>query len=356
MKNNLYKVLGLKDNATDDEIKKAYLKLARKYHPDANKDQKAAEKFKEIAEAYETLSDKSKRANYDHLNSSDFNNPFSFNNMWSFFKENAQNNDLGEHIITTILVSLDQVETGCDIQVNYNRKNVCPTCSGLGGEVIHCKRCNGSGVETFYGESYRHVVNRTCPDCKGNGSLADSKCSDCDGAGYDAPYEEQVTVAIPPSVEQDTQMMFKGFGNPARRSGKTGHLYVKVKVADHHLYKRLPNGDLLIAVPVTFTQLVFGDTMDIPGLNGKTITFRIPPETQPGSKIKLKKQGLPTSYTQDSEVKPLNPGDLYVELKMEIPVNRSPEMVEAIEKLTKFDVNLESYPKRKSFLESTKLK
>lgn len=357
--NDLYEVLGLTKSATEDEIKKAYLTLARKYHPDVNKESNAAEKFKECAEAYEILSDKSKRANYDQFGRG----PQQFHQAdpyadWlsSIFKRRNQETDPGEHIITPVFISLDQVELGCNIQVVYMRKNVCSTCNGEGGAINVCKRCGGAGVETIFNEGGRHVISRTCPDCRGNGHKIAKECSVCKGSGYDEPYEEKIVVGIPPSMEHDREIVFKGLGNPGRKGGRVGHLFVKVKIAEHALYKRLQQGNLLVLVPVTYTQLVFGDTMEIPGLNGKKITFRIPPETQPGTRIKLKKQGLPTAYTQDSEQNPLHFGDIYIELRLEIPTNLSPEMIESIEKLTKYDVDLESYPKRKKFLEDTQIR
>lgn len=348
-----YSILGVQKTASDDEIKKAYLKLARKYHPDANPDSKdkASESFKECAKAYEILGDKKKRAEYDRYGSVD-DSPIPQRDPFADFFSNMFNNmhtgsDPGEHIITQVYITLDQVEAGCDVQVSYMRKGVCATCDGKGGEQGTCRRCNGQGVETIHGGQGIH--QRGCPDCRGTGRFLGKKCSGCNGCGYDEPYQEDVTVAIPPSIEHKAQMMFKGLGNPGRQGGRVGHLYVTINVIDHPVYTRMSNGNLIAKVPVTYTQLVAGDTVEIPGLNGKKIEFRIPPATQPGTRIRMSKQGLPTNHTQGSHPEPLNPGDMYVELKLEIPTKLNPEMIEFVEKMAKYDMDFDYYPIRKKF-------
>ena len=185
----------------------------------------------------------------------------------------------------------------------------------------------------------------------GNRKTVSEKCKGCNGTGWDDDYIHNVVVAIPPGVETGNQMKFNALGNPGRNGGRPGHLVITIHVKPHYLFSRISKGDLGIKYPVSFSQLVFGDKVEIPNIQGENLTVRIPAGTQPGAKMRLSKQGLPTKHSVGEHLQPLDPGDLYVEMKLEIPnTDLDPDFVRIVCELEEFDKNEKYYPNRHKFL------
>lgn len=355
---DLYEILGASKKATEGEIKKAYRGLAKKYHPDRNPgDKDAEEKFKKVQEAYSILSDKDKKAVYDATGSSDasFNggSPFRkgkpFTSVFDDFFDNFMSRNRGgngEHIQLVAEITLEQVYNGGEVDVPFERREACQTCSGAGGVEEMCEHCKGSGLRVIVGEA--HTVQTTCPACNGQGNVVTKACESCGGSGYSEGKEEVFKFKIPPGVESGMRFVHHGKGEPSSETnGRPGNLYVGVQVKEHEWFKRLPNGNVMIDLPVSYTQLVFGDSAEVPTISGKKITFTIPPGTQPGTKFRLSGVGLPIFNNGGSTYQW---GDQLVQVKMEVPTQVDDKYKSALKELAELEaVNLT--PQRKRFLD-----
>jgi molecular chaperone DnaJ len=347
---NLYEVLGVEKTATNEEIQKAYRKLAMKYHPDRNPgDDEATEKFKEAVAAYEVLSDDDKRRHYDMVGEAPRRTgnappPPSYDDfLRNFFNGQQTNRQNGTNLMTEVVIDLEDVLTGKEIEIPHTTKKTCPDCEGAGGDKIVCHECGGSGwrraQHSMRGQNM--FVQQSCNTCQGKGYKIGAPCDKCSGRGMTEEGENILKLVIPPGIPDGGQMIFKGCGGPGKNGGRPGHLIVTIAVREHNLYKRLDDGNLLIKVPVSFTQLVLGDELEIPTLDKKVVNFRIPPKSTAGRKMRLAGQGLPKHHESPER------GDILAELMLEVPQGANEELVALVEKMAKFDEDGSVYPRKK---------
>ena len=340
-----YETLGLKKDATEEEIKKAYKKIALKYHPDAYKGddpESATEKFKKAVEAYEVLSDPKKRKAYDQYGSASPN----ARDFWrdhggrrppftsvfdDFFGEALRKQrKVGEHVIVQCHLELKDILEDSQQVIKYMRGILCEECKGSGGETILCEICQGSGVKTV-----RHanmMVQTTCDSCRGQGHIIQNMCSKCSGSGRSGEEEKQINATIPAGVESGMRFKYPGLGHPIH-DGYPGDLYIQVYVKEHPLFQRLEKGGVSFKYEANYTDLVFGNKIDVPTLHGE-VSFKIPKGTSPGAMFRLGKQGIPIFNSSDTKYR----GDQYVEIDLKVPqVTEGSEHWETLKKLSELE-------------------
>ena len=363
-KRDYYEVLGVPKNATDAEIKTAYRKKAKECHPDLHpNDKNAEERFKELNEANEVLSDAEKRSRYDQFG---FDGPqmgggaggFDFNGFGgmggfesifdSFFgggmggagRRNGpmQGNDL-QHRLS---ISFEEAAFGCEKVIDFFREEACATCGGSGAkpgtQPQTCPTCKGSGqVRTGGGFM---VTVRTCPTCRGEGKIVKDKCSNCNGTGR-VRKKRTITLRIPAGITDGASLVKRGEGEPGLRGGPAGDLYIVISVKPHRLFKREGN-NILLDMPISFTQAALGAEIDIPTLE-KPVKQRIPEGTQTGTQFRIKGQGIPSLKTG---VK----GDLLLNVTVETPRRLNEKQKELLRQLDASMTGKE-YEGNKSFAE-----
>jgi len=327
-----YATLGVPRDASADAIKSAYRKLARQYHPDVNPDNpEAEEKFKEVSEAYSILSDQEKRARFDQFgtvdesaggfNPNDFFSDGGLGDIFEAFFGNASGRGRrggvqdGEDLRTEVDITLRDVLTGADKTIRYRRRRTCTTCSGQGtsdgSAPQSCDQCNGQGAvmriqQTFMG-SVRTSV--TCPGCHGRGVTITNPCKTCQGQGREVS-EEEVTVSVPPGVDDGATLRVAGRGSDGTKGGIPGDLYVVINVEpDDKFVREGPN--LFTAVDLTFAQVAIGDTISVAGLTS-SIDLEVAAGTQPGQQLRIKAEGLPRLHGGSR-------GDLLVQINVAVP-------------------------------------
>ena len=364
-----YNILGVSKSATDDEIKKAYRQMAKKYHPDLNPgDSSAAEKLKEVNEAYEVLSDKQKRSNYDQFGDpngmganfggagaggfdfSSFGGGFGdiFGDIFGGFGGRSRRNpnapQEGADIQARINLSFEEAAFGCKKSISLNRSETCDACHGTGAKngtaYSTCSRCGGTGrITTRQNTMFGQMLSEsTCPDCSGTGRKITEKCAKCSGAGYTRA-NRNIEVNIPGGVTEGTILTLRGQGEAGKNGGPAGNLQLLIKVSSHKVLKR-DGYDVLEDVYVSFTDAILGKKVDIAGINEK-LTITIPPLTQTGTIITVKGKGT----------KVLNKntyGDLFAKIIVEMPKTLSKHEKELVEELDKSILERE-YPKKKGF-------
>jgi len=335
-----YQVLGVPNDASEDDIKRAYRRLAMKYHPDRNPgDSEAEGKFKESAEAYEVLSSRERRATYDKYGHAglrgtpghDFSS-MHVEDIFSMFEDifgggiggrsrRRQRGGVprGYDLETEVEVTLDEVLAGTSRDVEFKRLNVCQTCSGDGAkpgtEPVKCATCGGIGQVEQVGFGGMFRMRTTCPSCGGRGSVIAEKCPDCRGVGR-VSIKRKLSVKIPAGIHDRQAIRVTGEGEPPppelsqRGEGISGDLHVVVRVTDHKQFER-EGDDLLIAVPLAFSQAALGAELDIPTLQGTTL-LTIPAGTQHGALFRVRKEGLPNLRNGEH-------GDLVVIVQLVVP-------------------------------------
>ncbi|HRU14467.1 MAG TPA: molecular chaperone DnaJ [Anaerohalosphaeraceae bacterium] len=343
-KRDYYEVLGVEKTATPEEIKRAYRKKAIQYHPDKNPGDKEAEaKFKECAEAYEVLSDPEKRKRYDQfghdglqgvgvhdysrMNVEDISDMFGdifgdlFGDFWGRRSRGTQSREpvRGYDLETTVELTLEEVAQGTEKTIEFTRQDLCSDCGGSGAAKgkapTRCSNCGGSGQVQRAGLGGFFQMVSTCPKCKGSGQIITDPCRTCRGTGL-IPCKRTLTVKIPPGVHEGQAIRINGEGEPGRFGGPRGDLYCYVRIKAHPFLMR-KDSDLMVTVPLSFTQMALGTTIDVPTLNG-TRKLKIPAGTQHGSIFRIRGQGLPDMRTGGR-------GDLLVQTAVEIPRRLTPE-------------------------------
>lgn len=337
-----YEVLGLNRSASDDEIQKAYRGLARKYHPDMHQGEdaknEAQEKFKEVASAYEVLGDKQKRSEFDRFGSTGngtrnpftgrrkpFGSPFDdfFNDM--FHRQHGPPQQKGGNIVVECEVSLEQVLRGEEVEIAYNKRDLCDSCGGFGGDQVKCSECHGDGVKIVRGPMM--TVRSPCEVCGGTGQTTSSDCPNCEG-GYTELKEKTSKFNIPPGVETGMRFAFRGEGNPSP-NGPPGDVLVVIKVLPHDTLERLNNGDVLLKLPTTYPELILGADIPVPTLDG-FMNIKIPAGTQVGEKFRLRQKGLP----RFNRGRPIyTRGDQFVQVELEVPTELTEKHRQLIEEL-----------------------
>jgi molecular chaperone DnaJ len=342
---DFYEVLGVEKSASQDEIKKAYRELARKWHPDRNPDDaQAEERFKEIQQANDTLSDPEKRKEYDAGGrfagfggaggfpggvpgggfASDLGDIFS-----TFFGRGGQQGpreQRGRDLETEVQLSFDQAMHGTQIAVSVPTTGECPTCHGSGakpGTSPHtCPRCEGTGIDAQSQGLFS--ISQPCPECGGQGSIIDEPCPTCSGSGI-TQETKRYRVNIPAGVHDGSRIRLAGKGEAGYRGGPRGDLYVTTRVAPSPVFKQRPDGNLEVDLPVTVTEAIQGGDIEVPTLNGSK-TIRIPPGTQHGTVQRLRDEGPPRT-------KGSGRGDIYYRIRVDVPKELTEEQRERVEEL-----------------------
>lgn len=341
-----YKILGVAKNSSQDEIKKAYRKLARKHHPDANpNDAQAEERFKGINEAYEILGDKKKRQEYDQFGhffgghgggqaaGFDFGRVFSEGSIFSdVFRDfggggPAQEGPMrGADVYYNVDVTFDEALGGTRKQIAVPQETNCPVCQGSGTKPgtaqATCGDCQGRGVVSQNQGFFS--LSRTCPRCGGKGTIITSPCSRCAGRGVIAETKD-LSVEIPAGVDNGTRIRVRGKGEPGSAGGPHGDLYMITKIATHPLFRR-EKADVRLDVPIRYTEAALGSSIKVPTVDG-TVALKIPTGTQDGQAFKLKGKGFP-------RLRGAGRGDMIVTVFVAVPTKLDPTEKELLVKLS----------------------
>jgi molecular chaperone DnaJ len=336
MPKNYYEILGVEKSSNQDEIDKAYRKLAIKWHPDKNlsNTSEASEKFKEISEAYEVLGDADKRAKYDRFGTADNNLDFA-SAFKSAFGFGFGGNHNGQDIQIVSNITLKESYEGCKKNIPINVKTKCDSCSGSGGETEKCTVCNGAGHRFMQQGPFNLQVS--CPGCRGTGKKIVKKCNSCDGNAFVMKEREKIDVDIPNGIHHGQSIRVDGKGIDG------GDLYLKILISPHEFLMR-ENDDLIMSLPLSYGQLLLGTTVDIFLLN-KFVTLKVPNKTKNGSKLKLKNQGMPRLDM------PGTFGDLYVFVELEIPQDVPKEYMDVIKSTLDYEKEM-TYTKRDKILKA----
>lgn len=342
-KRDYYDILGLGRNASDEEIKRAYRTLAKKLHPDANPgDSAAGEKFKELSEAYQVLSDPQKRKAYDTFghdgpqfpgagSGAGRGDPFGgsggmgdmFEDLLSgFFGGRRRSAASGEDLQYELDLTLEEAARGGDRKISFERAEKCGTCGGSGAKAgtrpATCKTCGGRGqVHVSHGF---FAISRPCHTCRGTGKIIESPCTACRGGGI-VKGTRNLNVTVPPGVDSGMRIRLAGEGEPGDTGGDRGDLYLVVNVRKHELFER-DGEDLLLELPIPFTTAVTGGELKLPTLDGGG-SLRIPPGTQTGQIFRVKGKGMPALRGRTK-------GDLMVRVAVELPRNISRKQAELL--------------------------
>ncbi|OLN23407.1 molecular chaperone DnaJ [Domibacillus antri] len=331
-KRDYYDVLGVSKSASKDEIKKAYRKLSKKYHPDINKEPGADEKFKEISEAYEVLSDDSKKAQYDQFGHAGpqqggFGGGFSgfgggFDDIFStFFGGGSRRRDpnaprQGDDLQYTMTLTFEEAAFGVEKDITIPKEENCSTCGGSGAKPgtspETCSHCAGSGqVNVEQNTPFGRVVNRrTCPHCSGSGKIIKEKCTTCSGQGR-VTKNKTINVKVPAGIDEGQQIRLSGQGEAGINGGPAGDLYIVFRVRQHELFER-DGDDIYCEMPITFVQASLGDEIEVPTIHGK-VKLKIPAGTQSGTTFRLRGKGV-------ANVRGYGTGDQHVHVKVITPV------------------------------------
>lgn len=350
-KRDYYEVLGVSKTASEDELKKAYRTLAKKYHPDMNPGDKDAEQhFKEVNEAYAVLSDKEKRAQYDRFGHDAFTQGggggagggfggfggFDFGDIFSSFfggggASRANAPVEGDDEVARIVLSFEEAVFGCKKEVTYNRVEACGDCGGSGAEkgtrAETCSRCGGRGTVTLQQRTALGMMqtSRPCDACRGRGKVINTPCHNCRGSGY-VKLTKKLDVTIPAGIDNGQRIVLRGQGSAGRNGGPSGDLIIEVRVRPHAFFER--DGDnLYCEVPITFVEAALGADIEIPTLEGKE-SYHIPDGTQTGTSFTLRGRGVANVNTKRK-------GNLIITVNVEVPKNLTSEQKRILNEFAK---------------------
>ena len=371
-KRDYYEVLGVNKNATDEELKKAYRKLAKKYHPDANPDNKkeAEEKFKEVNEAYETLSDPQKRRMYDQFgpdgpqgfgggscqgpfgqggyysySSSGFNGFDDFGDLGDIFssffgggfggrsssrKQNGPRK--GADLNLRMEITFEQAYSGVEKEITVTRNETCDNCHGTGAKpgtsVTKCTTCNGTGQVTQVQNTIlgQMQTRRTCTVCHGTGEIIKEPCEVCHGNGT-VRKQPRIKVKIPAGIDDNQTVVLRGEGEPGEKGGPKGDLYITVRIKKHSIFTRSGN-NVMCEVPITITQATLGADLEIPMVDGTKVVYKIPDGTQTGTKFVIRNKGFKSVNSSST-------GDFVFTVKVQTPKRLTKEQRELLVQLAK---------------------
>ena len=366
-KRDYYEVLGVSRGASDDEIKKAYRREAKKYHPDLHPGDKEAEaKFKEINEAYGVLSDSEKKARYDQYGHAgvdpnfgaggagggfDGFGGFDFGDIFSdifgggFGGSRRRNGPVrGQDVRQVIDITFEEAAFGCKKKLTLTQQEKCTVCGGTGAkpgtQPKTCSRCGGSGqIRTQTRTPIGYMTNvTTCPECHGEGTIISDPCKDCHGTGK-IRKTKTVEIDIPAGIDNGQTMQIAGKGEPGDRGGPNGDLLITIRVKPHQMFRR-DGYNVYVDLPVTFADAVLGATVKVPTIDG-LVEYDIPEGTQPGTMFKLRGKGIPY-------IRGKNRGDEFVTVDVEVPKGLSPKQKELLREFEALSEG-KNYKKKKTF-------
>lgn len=371
-KRDFYEVLGVQKGASDAELKKAFRRMARDLHPDKNKDDpKAAEKFKEVNEAYEVLKDAEKKAAYDQFGHAafeggmggggrggaggpEFSSAFSdvFDDLFGDFMGGQRRGGgggraraRGSDLRYNLKINLEDAFTGKETQISVPGSVACEACDGSGGEggaePVNCPTCSGMGK--VRAQQGFFTIERTCPTCGGRGQTIKNPCRVCQGQGRVAK-SRSLQVRIPEGVENGTRIRLAGEGEAGQRGGPPGDLYIFLEMAEHPLFER-DGMDLFCRIPVPMTTAALGGEIEAPTIDGGRSRVKIPAGSQSGKQLRLRAKGMP-------QLRGGKFGDLYLELQVETPVNLTAHQKELLQMFE--DASKENSPESKDFFTKVK--
>lgn len=372
-KRDYYEVLGVDKNVDEQELKRAYRKLAKKYHPDLNPDNKEAEQnFKEVSEAYEVLSDSDKRARYDRFGHDGVNGQGAggfgqggfgaggfgdiFDDIFDMFGgggfsqgRRKSGPKRGADLKYRVTIEFEEAAFGVEKEIKIRRTENCSTCNGSGAKSgtnkKTCDKCNGSGEikfaqQTPFGQFVRSAV---CDKCHGNGEIIEEPCTSCNGTGKEVK-TKKLNIKIPAGVDTGSVMPLRGEGEPGEKGGPSGDLYIYIEVKPHKIFTREGN-DILCEIPISFIEAALGSEIHVPTLDGK-VKYTIPEGTQTGTTFRLKNKGV-------HNVRGHGRGDQYVTVKVQVPKKLNDKQKELLKEFGKTmgeDIN----EHRKGFFDKVK--
>ena len=354
-KRDYYEVLGVAKGASDDEIKKAYRVLAKKYHPDMNPGDKEAEaKFKEANEAYDVLSDSEKRAKYDQFGHAAFDPSmggggsgfggfggmdFDFGDIFSSFfgggggSRTSRNTPIeGDDVMARVTITFDEAVFGCKKEITFARVEACPECESTGAEKgtkpETCQSCHGTGRVTVQQQTMLGYMQtqRACSNCRGTGKIIKTPCKNCNGKGF-IKVNKTLAVTIPAGIDSMQRIVLRGQGSAGRNGGSAGDLIIEVRVKEHNIFTRERN-NIYCEIPISFSEAALGAEIDIPVLGDKTEKYTVPEGTQTGTSFTLKGKGIP-------DINSKRKGDLIVTVIVETPKNLTAEQKKLLTEFSK---------------------
>ena len=374
-KRDYYEVLGVERGASEKDMKSAFRKLAKQYHPDANPgDEDAEKKFKEVNEAYEALRDPQKRAAYDQFGHAafdgtggrgpggpggfgpDFASSMSdiFDDLFGEFMGGRRGgpggrrggHERGADLRYNMTITLDEAYKGKNAQIRVPTSVTCETCKGSGAKAgtspTTCPACAGQGKirasQGFF------TIERPCPNCQGRGEVIQDPCEDCHGAGR-ITKERTLSVNIPAGVEDGTRIRLSGEGEAGLRGGPTGDLYIFLSIEPHPLFQR-DGSDIFCRVPISMTTAALGGNIEVPTVDGTMSRVKIPEATQSGKQFRLKGKGMPVLRSKLT-------GDMYIQVEVETPTNLTKRQRELLEEFQKLSGDQTS-PESQSFFDRVK--
>lgn len=374
-KRDYYEALGLTKGASDDEIKKAFRKKAKQYHPDIHPgDKEAEERFKEVNEAYSVLSDPQKKAKYDQFGHAAFDPAaggagggfggfggfggagFDFGDIFdSFFGGNTRSANpnaprKGQDIEVNVTISFDEAASGVDKEISYYRTEKCDTCQGSGAKdpnaVTKCSMCGGSGrinVRQNMGFA-QYTTVKECDACHGTGKIVKEPCSKCGGKGTNRK-QHRISVKIPAGIDDGQAISVGGAGNAGSNGGPNGNVIVNISVQHHELFER-QGSDVICKLPLTFAQAALGAEIEIPTIDGR-VKYNVPAGTQTDTVIRLKGKGMPI-------IRSSNRGDQYVKFYIDVPRHLNEKQKDLLRKFG--EISGDSFENSKNFFDRVKKK